>query len=415
VTDRGERFEVGKPVTNTDALGYPMYVAADPARRRVYVTQRGSLKLLDLKTGKLRPFPKKRVQNATEPAVDARGNVYVTTGWALGLERFDPEGEPLPFAALGTHKMASIHGRYPGGKTEYLCRASGVCYGARGHVVAANGDLYVLKMNGNGHGGTLGQLDVYAPDGTLKKQALVARTVGGSSSLAVDPAGNIYIGSNLKPPAGPALPWGFEGKAPARGWTYWRALRPRPWGYPYYNPYLFHWGAIFKFPPSGGQYFGAHDKRLLKDHPEVAVAPPAGAVRYRKGYLTGEVFVSGAEWRYGGFGPVPDGTRNWGDPSCACTTGRFATDGFGRLFAPNVFRFSVEMLDAAGNHLARIGRYGNADSAGAASKVPRPEIAFAFPGCVAAAGGKLYVSDPANRRITVVGFEHAAEATCPVR
>ncbi len=66
------------------------------------------------------------------------------------------------------------------------------------------------------------------------------------------------------------------------------------------------------------------------------------------------------------------------------------------------------IADHDGNQLARIGRYGNADSAG-------PEIAFAWPAFVSVSGGKLYVSDATNRRITVVGFDHAAQATCTVK
>jgi len=386
-----------------------MLLAADPARGRLYViTQPGRLELLDLKTGELKNFPKRPIESATEPAVDREGNVYVTTGYSLGLERYDPSGDPLPFPALASHKMPGIKGRYPGGKKEYICRISGVVYGARGHVIAANGDIYVLKNRWHGGGGSLGQLDVYGPDGKLKKESLVARTVGGSSSLGLDAAGNIYIGSNLKPATGSPLSWGFADQVPQEGWVWWKTPREVPWCYPYYNPYLFHWGAILKFSPDGGEYFGAHSESLAKEYPEVEVKAPGGTPQFRNGYLNrGPIWVAGALWRYGGFGPLPDGTQNWGDPSCVCWNSRFAVDAHGRVFAPNVFRFSVEMLDTNGNHIARIGRYGNADDTG-------PEIYFAWPAFVSAADGKVYVSDPMNQRVTVVGFQHAAEASCVV-
>jgi hypothetical protein len=91
-----------------------------------------------------------------------------------------------------------------------------------------------------------------------------------------------------------------------------------------------------------------------------------------------------------------------------------AVDGFSRVFVPDVFRFSVDMLDTNGNHIARIGHYGNADSAGPGSKIPEPEIAFAWPAFTAVAGEKLYVSDTVNRRITVVRVESADEVECAI-
>jgi len=91
-----------------------------------------------------------------------------------------------------------------------------------------------------------------------------------------------------------------------------------------------------------------------------------------------------------------------------------AVDGYGRGFVPDVFQFSVAVLDTGGNRLLRVGAYGNADSAGPGSRVPKPEIAFAWPAFTSASGEKLYVSDPLNRRVTVVRFEHAAEAACAV-
>ena len=70
---------------------------------------------------------------------------------------------------------------------------------------------------------------------------------------------------------------------------------------------------------------------------------------------------------------------------------------YGRTYAPSSYYFSVEMLDSAGNRIARIGRYGNGDSVG-------PEIVFAGPEACdfAEADGRLYVSDIANRRVVVI-------------
>ena len=92
---------------------------------------------------------------------------------------------------------------------------------------------------------------------------------------------------------------------------------------------------------------------------------------------------------------------------------RLAVDPYGRVFVPNPFRFSVEMLDTNGNQIERIGRYGNAGSAGPGSRVPEPEIAFAWPRSASVAEGKLYVTDTLNGRVVVIGFDHATAAQCP--
>ena len=79
---------------------------------------------------------------------------------------------------------------------------------------------------------------------------------------------------------------------------------------------------------------------------------------------------------------------------------------------PNHFRFTVEMLDTAGNRLDRIGRYGNVDDQ---TKGPGSDIPMVWPICPSWARGKLYVLDQVNRRVSVVHFEYAAEKTCPLR
>ena len=90
-------------------------------------------------------------------------------------------------------------------------------------------------------------------------------------------------------------------------------------------------------------------------------------------------------------------------------------DGYGRLWVPDVFRFRVTALDSAGNELARIGSYGNVDSAGPGSLVPQPPIPFTFPNAVAVTEDRLYVADRKSGRIVVAKIVYATEETCEVR
>jgi DNA-binding beta-propeller fold protein YncE len=400
VTDQGERLEVGESITNEEGLGHPMFIAVDAARQRAYVTEFNNVqKRVDLATGAVEPF-----KQGNEAAVDADGNVYLTGGYEIHLERYDPEGKPLPFAAIGTHKI---------GLPDY--KAKGPHIGLRGHTVAPSGDIYILRMGFYWRG----QMDVYGPDGRMTREGLLERVVHGCSGFGVDAAGHVYLAANLKPAEGPVLPDYFAGKAPAEPWVWWRKVdREPPWSYPYYNPYLYHLGCVLKFPPTGGAFYGGRSRQIIeRDEKEGRPGDPpvpAEAKPYKTGYLNVDAAVEGAEWRYAGCSPVPATGLNWGDPACTCWTSRLAVDPYGRVYVPNVFRSAVEVIDSEANLIARVGRYGNADSAGPGSRVPQPPIPFAWPAFLATADGRLYVSDPVNRRVAVIAFDHDAEATCRV-
>jgi hypothetical protein len=223
---------------------------------------------------------------------------------------------------------------------------------------------------------------------------------------------------NLKPADRP-IPPEFAHAVPAEAWRYYRGKpRPAPWCYLYCNPYLFHMGSVFKFGPGGGTIYGNFAKWAKVIDPSLSVEhAPAGATAYKSAYLAWDVKVVGAPWRYPGVGIIPASFDVFrGDDGCSCMVSQLDVDPYGRVYAPSVFYFSIELLDAAGNRIAHIGSYGNADSAGPGSRVPEPPIAFAWPtDCdYAEADGKLYVTDSVNRRIVVIRFDWSDEATCRV-
>jgi hypothetical protein len=97
-----------------------------------------------------------------------------------------------------------------------------------------------------------------------------------------------------------------------------------------------------------------------------------------------------------------------------CQGSGFDVDPFGRVFFPNMGQFRAEMVDTAGNPIVTFGAYGNEDSCGKGSRVPKPDIPMAWPLYVVASDTHVYVGDTINRRIVKVKLGASAEETCPV-
>jgi len=170
-------------------------------------------------------------------------------------------------------------------------------------------------------------------------------------------------------------------------------------------------GTLMKFRPGKGRIYSTG---------RAPVKLPASSHRKRSADIQnasqGKAWVEGAEWFYGGVGWMG---KNLG-VGCACFNCRFACDCFNRSFAPEMDRYSVAVLDANGNLILRLGRYGNADDGkpldprGGPAK-PRSiggdEVAL-FHGAYLAThtDRRLFIADPGNGRVLSVklGY-HATE------
>jgi hypothetical protein len=409
----GGQLRAGEPVAGGDGLQYPEFVVADPGRNRIMVKEMfgRDWTVFDLATGKGSPLPVK----CADMGLDRDGNMYVLDGYGKNsISRYDPAGKPLPFAGIGSHTVPDVKYRAYGGEM-----------GLGGICVAANGDFFALLTGNYVSDGVGGRVTRFGPDGSVKQKDFIAALGYGDAGLGVDAAGNVYVGANLKP-RGQPYPKDFAAVLPENPrWLWWQAdgvwggpPRAAPWCYPFYNPYLFHWGSVFKFGPEGGGVYGHPDPRGkgVVSPFNSAENAPAGAAEYAPAYLGKHTMkVAGAAWSYHGFSNCPgsgDGPKP--DPGCVCFPSHFCVDGFGRVYVPDVLRFSVQVIDSAGNFLDRIGKYGNQDSAGAGSRVPEPAIPFAWPSAVAAAEDALYVADAVNRRAVEVRLEYAASVECTV-
>jgi len=127
----------------------------------------------------------------------------------------------------------------------------------------------------------------------------------------------------------------------------------------------------------------------------------------------GLAWMVDAEWLYGGVGY--SGGNIGG---CSCWNARFALDYFARSFAPEVTRYSVAVLDSAGNLILRTGRYGNVDDGAplvANGGPPNPrklggdEVAlFHAPYLATHTDRRLFIADPGNGRILSVRLGYHA-------
>ncbi|MCX7803870.1 MAG: SMP-30/gluconolactonase/LRE family protein, partial [Planctomycetota bacterium] len=161
-------------------------------------------------------------------------------------------------------------------------------------------------------------------------------------------------------------------------------------------------GAVAKFPPTGGKFYGIGDIVKLDEKPDRPpdfgtsdspnLWPPVGGTLY---------WTKNMYWSYPGLDQI-----YWsciaGYP-CLCANARFDTDLYGRTFVPKAYAFTVGVVDTNGNPICDIGRYGNADARG-------PEICVAHCSFVATHSDRwLYLNDDGNNRIIRVRLGYRAE------
>lgn len=386
VTDTGEKLEVGKGLGRLGGLRQPMFISADMKRGKLYVTELANAqRQFDLAAGEMKIFPK-----GGEAVADREGVVYIIEGYPpnVYLYRYDSEGKPLNYPGTDSNKAGPIN-----------TASKGPNVGFRGHCIAPTGDIYILEMSFYGDG----RVNAYGPDGKLKKEDLITHIPNGSTGIAVDRMGNVIVGPNIKSGEQP-YPADFMPLLPPQSWVWWRRHRPEPWDRTYYNAYLYHWGMVFQFPPTGGGFYRDFKEVGQQGAPPMEI--PKDAVVYRVGYLNGNVGVVGAKWGFHGYGPVAATNLNWGDPSCVCMGARMSVDDFCRVFVPDPFRFAVNVLDSKGNLLGRIGQYGNADD---------PDLSFAWGAYTACSGDRLFVGDTSNRRVAMIAVESAQSLIADVQ
>jgi hypothetical protein len=307
-------------------------------------------------------------------AVDSVDNLYVAVqkgynGYGRVL-KFSPDGKPMTF----------------GGKEAIDTNGLDANVQIRGVHVARNGDIYMALKVGGEASTQPAFINVYSPDGALKKEALAKGAC--VNDVAIDREGNIYFLEGVKT---------FKG-IPAH----------MEWPPPYLSP---DEARLIPGPSTGGGNVIApmgddgkvRDDQIIKRCSLlgrlVKLAPEGGELD-RKGMIWSRAGASGLS-------PVE------GKPERE-TAAQICLDPDERIWVPDPLMYCVTAVDRAGNLIARVGTYGSEDCKGGGKDrklegtniVIDPEIPLARPSGMAVYKDYLLISDMYAHRVMRCKIEY---------
>jgi len=400
-------------------------MAVDRARDELYVYPARGLMRIDGKTGKVDDawFPDGGIDKCSEVCVGPDGHVYVSTGahgYGQFVFRLSREGKPVNFA--GDAVPLPKGGKWVGGRGQYAEMEGKPIYGSRvcpaafdkvevtslwtghfGHSNTHERGMYVSPKGFIVHAvqspGEDRLLRYGIPQEAPRHEIYGATTVSTSyvsvwdndgKLLTANAVGDMQNGHGVTMDADDNIYAAMGGRVPAGQENYW-GLVDRP-----LRGHFDH-GSLLKFLgskpfPRGRAYYG-------EDAPETAAK--------LKGYRGKVQAIEGAAWIFGGLMcQKPD--------ICTCHNLRYDMDYFARHWLPANHLYSVVVIDANANVIARLGRYGNVDDTQADLKSGRDGLRLVWPRAVAVSDKALYIADTGNRRILKAALSYHTEKTLPV-
>jgi hypothetical protein len=379
-------------------------IMADPNREEIYFEG----KRADGRTGKILPGPLlgSELHVGPDGLVYYRREIQAGTGYVSRFDPADPNAKDIPF---GDKKNLPYD--YLGG-----CRSfqDGFCVAPNGDVYLnlheADSGLFVPKLRAIGQGDRLEAkpksftnsnlifLHVWGPDGT-PKQINAFPGLFRCNGVRMARNGNFYASVMAMPKGSKGPDGGGDGD----------------------------WGTLVvvdssfdKFPV--GRMRGNADEERFKGEATHFGCPGGNWLDMR---------IEPLRWQYAGVSP----SRSSG--SCSCHNSRFDLDRFDRAWVPAMQTYTVNVLDANGNLVVRVGGYGNADSRGKDSPVADPKTGLLRPKrptdpadlvppkelserpgfrmvpFVAVTDEALYAVDKGNNRVVRCVLGYHAEETVP--
>ena len=327
---------------------------------------------------------------------DTEGNWYVTIdarNKPQQIWKFTPNGKRAKF---GNNDAIVL-----GGKDDLFALSKGLCVGPSGDVyVVAQTDKWKTKppaMTGGVRFGDLSargekacqtRVDVYGPDGVLKKKGVVKSV--GINDVAVDREGNIYVIEGTM--------WhGAQMGQVARGQP---VYGKRHWPFSYLTP---EQAALDPRTQANKRY--SLLARLVKFSPEGGILDdPGGRAQL---------------WHYAGV----SGVSPW-NCDAECPAAQICIDPDQRIWVPDSLMYCVKAIDRAGNEMIRVGKYGNEDCRGGGgdkrhpdlnSVVIDPEIPLSYPKGIAVYKDWLFISDMYSHRVMRCKLDYAERQEAAIR
>jgi hypothetical protein len=151
------------------------------------------------------------------------------------------------------------------------------------------------------------------------------------------------------------------------------------------------------------------DVKILSDNAVIPLDPKPDRPQVLRHGAVGS-WTENVEWLYAGASPIVSG-------GCSCPKQLFHADWYKRTFVPEAYRHSLGVVDANGNLIMHLGRYGNFDSGeGAKSKIPvgGDNIACFMPRFISGSDNYLAFDDR-GERLVVLRLAYHTEETVPIQ